>query len=95
MGTKAFIRAATGEYERASRSVGRQTIIFGLCVAIVMAAFVAVVWRAIDQQKAAHARFMQQCMEDHKEYECTALWRAGNRSNQDVIVLPIPIPFSK
>lgn len=94
MDTRAFSRAATDD-QRQKRSVRKPEVIFGLCFAIVIAGVVALVWRGVERDKAAHTRFMQQCMEDHKEYECTALWRAGNRSNQDVIVLPIPIPLSK
>jgi hypothetical protein len=41
------------------------------------------------KSEAEHkARFMAQCMQDHKEYECTALWRRGDPS---VVAVPIPI----
>lgn len=39
----------------------------------------------------AHARFMRQCMEDHKEYECTALWRAGDSALPNVVLMPVPV----
>ncbi len=35
---------------------------------------------------------MRQCMEDHKGYECTYLWRASSRPGPDVIPIPLPIP---
>lgn len=35
--------------------------------------------------------FMEQCQEDHKEYECTAMWRAGSRSSSTVVPMPIII----
>ncbi len=31
--------------------------------------------------------FMEACMEDLKEYECTAMWRSGDRSTQVVPVV--------
>ena len=33
--------------------------------------------------------FMEDCMKDRKEYECTAMWRAGQPS---VVPMPIVIP---
>lgn len=32
---------------------------------------------AAGPERDAHARFMRQCAQDHKEYECTALWHAA------------------
>ncbi|MEM6817187.1 MAG: hypothetical protein AAF578_00205 [Pseudomonadota bacterium] len=32
--------------------------------------------------------FMEACQADRKEYECTALWRAGNDSATGIIVVP-------
>lgn len=54
------------------------TIVFGIGIGI----------HVEIQQKRA---FMQQCMEDHKEYECTAMWRAGETKTTTVPV-PIIIP---
>jgi hypothetical protein len=30
-------------------------------------------------------KFMQECLQDKKEYECTALWRAGSRAQVVII----------
>ena len=69
---------------------------FAACMVTGLLAFViglaALGYFALTSGREAHARFMRQCMEDHKEYECTALWRAGDRSAPDVLVLPIPLP---
>ena len=34
--------------------------------------------------------FMEECMEDLKQYECTALWRQGNKGTTAV---PVVIPM--
>jgi integrase len=40
--------------------------------------------------RAAIDAFMQECMQDHKRYECTALWRAGG--TQSWLLIPsVPI----
>lgn len=38
---------------------------------------------------AKEARFMAECLKERKQYECTAIWRAGN---SDVTVVPIVVP---
>jgi hypothetical protein len=65
-------------------------IVMSGVVAVTVLFFVALRYYAITRGREAHARFMRQCMEDHKEYECTALWRAGDRASPDLIVIPIP-----
>jgi hypothetical protein len=36
--------------------------------------------------------FMKECLRDHKQYECTALWRSGNKP---VAFAPTPIVIGK
>jgi hypothetical protein len=55
---------------------------------LMFAAFVATVLFADKMYAEAKQHFMAQCMQDHKEYECTALWRQGDPST---LVVPIPI----
>jgi hypothetical protein len=31
---------------------------------------------------------MTQCIQDHKEYECTAMWRAGDKDPPTIIFIP-------
>lgn len=50
---------------------------------------------AISRDRAEHMRFVRQCMQDHPEYWCTALWRAGRASTPDLLVLPMLIPSGK
>lgn len=38
---------------------------------------------------AKRERFIAQCTQDHKEYECVAMWRAGESHTQ---VVPVVIP---
>ncbi len=84
------------EMERLQRDGDRTYRLFVVClivgalVILIGVGFLA--YRSVTLDDAARARFMRQCMEDHKEYECTALWRAGNRSGPDIIPIPIPIP---
>lgn len=47
------------------------------------------VWYSVAVSWAQHDRFMAGCLEDHKEYECMAMWRAGDRAS-DVVVVPMP-----
>lgn len=44
------------------------------------------------QENRTFKEFMAQCMKDHKEYECYALWRQGNRDQTAVVPIPIIIP---
>jgi hypothetical protein len=32
--------------------------------------------------------FMERCLKDHKDYECDAMWRAGD-SSANMVVVPI------
>jgi hypothetical protein len=41
---------------------------------------------AVKSDSAARAEWMAECVKDHKEYECVAMWRAGDRR-----ITPIPI----
>lgn len=43
---------------------------------------------AVQSDSRAQAAFMAQCLQDHKEYECVAMWRAGESHTQ---VVPMPI----
>lgn len=46
---------------------------------ILLVACVAIGW-AIYNVDNEHAKFMQECQQDRKEYECTAMWRSGDKS---------------
>jgi hypothetical protein len=43
---------------------------------------------------AAEARFMTECQEERKRYECEAMWRAGN-TRTHVQPMPIVIPMGR
>lgn len=57
-------------------------------------AFGALVGWVVHRSNAEYAKFMRGCLQDHKKYECIAMWRAGDNNDFPVIV-PIPIPLSK
>lgn len=40
----------------------------------------------------AGAAFMKECLTERKQYECTAMWRAGDSSTT---VMPIVIPMGR
>ena len=53
--------------------------ILTLSVAFVLLIGAAIVFAGL-HLRAERARFMRQCMADHKEYECTLMWRASDRN---------------
>lgn len=59
----------------------------------IIAAFVAVIAAllvvAVNHDMEQKAPFMAECMEVHKEFECTALWRDGEPE-----YLPVIIPMA-
>lgn len=59
----------------------------GIVVAVITG-FVILLMEGLKIADARHDRFMSQCMQDRKEYECTAMWRAGNSTAPSVIVVP-------
>ena len=61
---------------------------FGWVVAGVLAFCVFGLVVAVRADTRAREAFMEQCTADHKEYECVALWRAGERRTQ---VMPMPV----
>lgn len=62
---------------------------------LAMIVFVPVMLIAFDREakeKAAHeARFMAECQQDKKHYECEALWRQGEDHEH---MIPVVIPMA-
>jgi hypothetical protein len=73
------------EQQKAER---RFHIIMGCSFGAFLAALAGVLFYAVEINQEAHARFMAQCMQDHKEYECTVMWRAGDSQPPTVILIP-------
>jgi len=46
-------------------------------------------WWAYSVENAAYKHFMEACTKEHKDYECTVMWRAG-RSNTTYIPFVFP-----
>lgn len=45
---------------------------------------------AAQSDSRARTAFMTQCLQDRKEYECVAMWRAGDSHTQVVpVVMPV------
>lgn len=60
-----------------------------LFVVLITAATIAVLVVAISGDAEQRAEFMAACQEDHKAYECVAMWRAGE---SHTAVVPVIIP---
>lgn len=41
-------------------------------------------------EKKEREQFLVECLQDHKKYECDALWRAG-KSDTEIVPMFIPI----
>lgn len=50
----------------------------------------ALLWWGVEESIAARRAFMAECLQDHKQYECTAMWRAGESQ-----VVPVFIPSGR
>ena len=61
---------------------------FGVFVFVLLAAFIGLLVFAVSEDSKHNETFMKQCMEDHKQYECDALWRAGE---DHTTVMPMPV----
>ena len=62
----------------------------GWVFAITLAVVIGFLVFAIKSDMDAEDRFMRQCMQDKKEYECTAMWRAGD-SHTTVVPMPVVV----
>lgn len=95
MDTRTSMELSRREQEKVSRS-GRFVTVFMVCffagVAVIVVGVAILAYLNVAKEREAHTRFMRQCIQDHKEYECTALWRAGDRPSTDLLVIPIPLP---
>lgn len=64
-------------------------VVLGLAILALLFGIVIVLPAGIANKAKQHETFMQQCQQDHKEYECTAMWRAGDTSFPVVIPMPM------
>jgi len=66
----------------------------GLIIIGLIGLLVAVLWHMDISNQKEQSKFMQACMKDKKEYECTAMWRAGE-SKSNTTVIPMPVVVGK
>lgn len=52
-----------------------------------LALILAIILMIHEDHKTYHA-WLDECVKDHKEYECVAMYRAGERN---IIAIPVPI----
>ena len=67
--------------------------IYGIEIMIVSAIFLIVVgvgysgYLGSVRNEAARKAFMFECTKEHKEYECTAMWRSGEKKPDSILIL--------
>lgn len=59
----------------------------GVCIAFAALLFISVGMATRDEER--RSAFMTECLMEHKQYECTALWRGGQRN---VVAMPVMVP---
>ena len=67
-------------------------LLFTIVIAFIFVLFIGLPL-AIYYEAKAHERFMNECLQHRPQYECTAIWRAGNRNQRTVQPAPIIIPM--
>jgi len=77
-----------GERIRQYRSGRRMLVSVAWVIGVLLLVFVWLMVHVYNVASAWHSRFMSQCMQDHKEHECTAMWRAGDSASPTLIVIP-------
>lgn len=68
--------------------MSREAFLFFLFVLGICWALIAAIVTMGKNEEA----FMTACKQDHKEYECTAMWRSGNANTQ---VIPMYFPIGR
>lgn len=58
----------------------------GTLLALAIAGGLWLMWWAIQEEAVYKQEFMDECLQDKKQYECTAMWRAGEKDNNTIIM---------
>lgn len=66
---------------------GAFTVIEVLIVIAIVGILLAF-WKHSEYEAQAEKDFMSQCRQDHREYECQAMWRSG-KPKQQIIMVPM------
>lgn len=53
---------------------------------IIGAVLLGLIFLVGHSENKAKDAFMTDCLKDHKQYECTAMWRAGDSKSSTVVV---------
>ena len=62
--------------------------VLGGFIVVVLVVFGFFAFKSCQSDDAENKKFMAGCLTEHKEYECTAMWRAGE---SHTTVMPIPV----
>lgn len=74
---------------RTDAAFGRGMASFMAGLLFLVAAGVAM---GVENGRAQAVHFMEECVQHRPRYECTVLWRAGDRADPAIVPLLIPIP---
>jgi hypothetical protein len=91
---QAFQARMRREFEKDEQQAQRA---FRICMAILAAIVIGLVllfWQLWRVGERNYQTFMQECLQYHKRYECTLMWRAGE-SREAPILIPVPIPTGR
>lgn len=66
-------------------------LLFIACIALFFCAICYLFIASVKEAERKKLAFMEECRQDHKQYECTALWRKGEDTST-VIPIPVIIP---
>lgn len=58
----------------------------GTVLVVMILGFLALIFVIAKDTGEREDAFMSECTKDHKQYECTAMWRAGERHDSTVVV---------
>lgn len=68
--------------------------IMGFLVCLFIAVIMWLSYISFEHKEVKRQAFMTECQKDHKEYECTYMWRAGEPDTVPVFI-PMPIPTGR
>lgn len=64
---------------------GMEIVIVSISIALITAILYGTLLNA-RAHEAERKAFMFECTKEHKEYECTAMWRAGEKKTDYIVI---------
>jgi hypothetical protein len=66
-----------------------EELIVGSLAVCMFGLFVGLIYWGVTSDNEKRDRFMTECQQDRKRYECDAMWRAGDSQVTPAIVIPV------